>query len=60
MIDALAAVCTDNLLRNKILIVPSYSVGRNIITSLASSKIPVFNLRVETVQGWCMNLACRF
>lgn len=51
MIDALAAVCTDNLLRNKILIVPSYSVGRNIITSLASSKIPVFNLRVETVQG---------
>lgn len=50
MIGVLADICRNEILMNKILLVPSYTVGQNIISSLAS-KTPVFNLRIETVQS---------
>ena len=31
MIDALSKVCKDNLIENKLLLVPSYQIGQNII-----------------------------
>lgn len=50
MVDTLARICRENLLMNKILLVPSYTIGQNIIASLAA-KTPAFNLRIETIQG---------
>jgi hypothetical protein len=50
MIDALADICRNNLYTNKLLLVPSYTVGQNIIRTLAD-KAPVLNLKIETIQG---------
>lgn len=50
MIDALANICTNNSLKTKILLLPSYAIGQNILSSLAA-KIPVFNLRIETIKS---------
>jgi len=50
MIDALADICRNNLYKDKLLLVPSYSVGHNIIETL-SEKTPVLNLKIGTIQG---------
>jgi hypothetical protein len=50
MIDALADICRNNLYTNKLLLVPSYTVGQNIIRTLAD-KAPVLNLKIETIGG---------
>ena len=48
MIDALSKVCKDNLIENKLLLVPSYQIGQNIIKRL-TEKTPILNLRIETI-----------
>ncbi|NLX77909.1 MAG: PD-(D/E)XK nuclease family protein [Clostridiaceae bacterium] len=50
MIETLADICRENLLLNKILLVPSYTAGRNIIAALAG-RTSVLNLRIETIQS---------
>lgn len=55
MINALANICGENKLLSKILIVPSYTIGQNIIGKLLAAT-PVFNLKVETVQGIAVGL----
>lgn len=50
MIDALADICRNNLFKDKLLLVPSYSVGQNIIETL-SENTPVLNLKIGTIQG---------
>ncbi|HAA25568.1 MAG TPA: PD-(D/E)XK nuclease family protein [Ruminiclostridium sp.] len=50
MIDALADICRNNLYKDKLLLVPTYAIGQNIIDML-SEKTPVLNLKVGTIQG---------
>jgi len=50
MIDALANICRSSLYMDKLLLVPSYTVGQNIIGMLAD-KTPVLNLKIGTIQG---------
>jgi len=50
MIDALADICRNNLYRDKLLLVPSYAVGQNIVETL-SEKTPVLNLKIGTIQS---------
>lgn len=55
MIDTLANICRDNLLTNKLLLVPSYTIGQNIIDKL-SAKMPVLNIRLETIQRMAIEI----
>ena len=50
LIDRLAAICRENLLREKILIVPSLAIGHQIADAVAQSGTPWVNLRVETTR----------
>jgi len=43
MIDALADICRNNLYKDKLLLVPTYAIGQNIIDML-SEKTPVLIL----------------
>ena len=50
LIDRLAVICRENLLREKILIVPSLAIGHQIADAVAQSGTPWVNLRVETTR----------
>jgi ATP-dependent helicase/nuclease subunit B len=50
LLARLAAVCSDHLLREKILVVPSLAIGHQITDAVAHGGTPWVNLRVETVR----------
>ncbi|MGH9456086.1 MAG: PD-(D/E)XK nuclease family protein [Thermoanaerobaculia bacterium] len=47
---AIAALCRDHLLREKILVVPSLAIGHQIADRIAREGTPWVNLRAETVR----------
>ena len=51
-IDELAEVCRDELVREKLLFVPSYSIGHQIGEWLARAGTPWINFRVTTPAGY--------
>ena len=59
MINALANICKENLIVKKLLLVPSYQIGQNIIKIL-NGKIPILNLRIETMQDIATQKAMPF
>src|SRR5438045_9150258 len=50
LISRLAEVCRENLLAEKILVVPSLAIGHQIADAVAQSGTPWVNLRVETMR----------
>src|SRR5688500_8167488 len=50
LIDRLAAICRENLLRAKILLVPSLAIGHQLADAVAHGGTPWVNLRVETTR----------
>ena len=50
LIVRLAEICSANLLREKILVVPSLAIGHQIADAIAHGGTPWVNLRVETVR----------
>lgn len=50
LLSRLATICRDNLLREKILVVPSLAIGHQIADAIAHGGTPWVNLRVETVR----------
>ena len=56
-IKFLSEICAQHRLQEKILLVPSYSVGHQIGENLARNSGSWINLRVTTVTGLAMDLA---
>jgi len=56
-IKFLSEICAQHRLHEKILFVPSYSVGHQIGENLARNSGSWINLRVTTVTGLAMDLA---
>src|SRR5436190_20245680 len=50
IVERLASICREHLLREKILIVPSLAVGHQIADAVAHGGTPWVNLRAETVR----------
>ncbi|HET7706758.1 MAG TPA: hypothetical protein VFM36_11765, partial [Thermoanaerobaculia bacterium] len=50
MIERLAALCREHLLKEKILVAPSLAIGHQIADAVAHSGTPWVNLRVETIR----------
>ena len=50
VVERLAAICREHLLREKILVVPSLAVGHQIADAVAHGGTPWVNLRAETVR----------
>lgn len=55
-IDALAGICDENRFQEKLLFVPSYSIGHQIGECLAKGGTPWINLRVTTPVGYAQGL----
>jgi hypothetical protein len=49
-LTSLASICRDNVLREKILVVPSLAIGHQIADAVAQGGTPWVNLRAETVR----------
>ncbi len=50
VVERLAAVCREHLLREKILVVPSLAIGHQIADAVAHGGTPWVNLRAETIR----------
>jgi ATP-dependent helicase/DNAse subunit B len=58
LLSTLGGLSSNYLLQEKVLVVPSFSVGRQIIKAMTLEGIPSLNLRVETVRSLALKL-CR-
>ena len=57
LLEQLARICRDRPLEEKVLIVPTWTVGHELTGALARRGVPVVNLRVSTIDSLAFDIA---